>query len=407
MIRTVVLTESTSQVLELSLPEAQLLTAMGKALASDKTWWGEDDGDEEPRRSVISCVSLGTTKYKVIVNDAIGVIGLRSLQLVVRPKIPLRHFVYLLEASGEVPRGCAERGSVESDEAFFELVIQWFVESTERLLRLGLDRDYERTTASLPFAKGRIHAITTARSVLAGRPVIRCDYDVFSEDTSLNRVLKAAALCTLGAPRLPARLRRRARSICQRLDLAGPVRTNDLRVRPDARTKHYQDSHQLALMILRSMGIRPSVGRQSVWTFLFRTPDAVEEGIRDALTRHLDSTWKVAKRGKRLVGSHKRTLQPDLVFGDEVAVGDVKYRVTNGEISRSHLNQATTFATGYNAMQAVVVGFGSVPVGEQVQVGNIRVDGMNWDISQHDPKVAAAALATQINCWLTPGQDRP
>lgn len=399
MIRTVVLTESTTQILELSPAEAQLLTAMGRALASDKTWWGEDDDEEKPRRSVISCISLAPTKYKVTVNDAIGVIGLSSLQLVVRPKIPLRHFVYLLEASGEVPRGCAERGSVESDEAFFELVIQWFVDAMERLLRLGLDRDYERNTASLPFAKGRIHAIATARSLLAGRPTIRCDYDVFGEDTSLNRVLKAAALYTLGAPRLPSELRRRARSICQRLDLAGPMRASDLRVVPDARTKHYCDSHQLALMILRSTGIRPSAGRQSVWTFLFRTPDAVEEGIRDALTRHLDPTWKVVKRGKRLLGSHKRTLQPDLVFGDEVAVGDVKYRVTNGEISRSHLNQATTFATGYNAVKAVVVGFGSVPVGEQVRVGNVRVDGMNWDITQ-DPKVAATGLATQINCWL-------
>src|SRR5689334_20157539 len=97
MNRTVTLTESTPQMLDLTPAEAQQLTAMGRALASDSTWWGNNDDDEGPIRTVIRCERLASTKYKIVVSDAIGVIGLGSLQLVVQPKIPLHHLVYLLE----------------------------------------------------------------------------------------------------------------------------------------------------------------------------------------------------------------------------------------------------------------------------------------------------------------------
>jgi 5-methylcytosine-specific restriction endonuclease McrBC regulatory subunit McrC len=398
---TLLLTESKAQIVSLAPGQAKQLTTIGRVLASDRSWWGDDDDADRSNRSVVQCQPMSATKYKVVVTDAIGAIGLGDTQLVIQPKIPLNHLVYLLDQAGRLPRGSSERAQIHRDEAFVDLIVRWFVSASEHLLRLGLDRDYEHTIDNLSYAKGRIHALPTLRSILAGRPVIRCEFDTFSLDTSLNRVLRAAVLHVLSIPDLQNDLRRRARSVCQRLDGAGPLRGHDQRVLPDARTRHYRDAHQLALMILSCSGIGLGEGMSSVWTFLYRTPESVEEGVRASLRRHLGPAWEVAKKGKRLVGSKNRLLQPDLVFGAESAVGDIKYRRTiDGEISRSHLNQITTFATGYRAKKAVVIAFGDLPTGEFVHVGEVQVTGMNWVTSEADPEQAGAKLAVRVRTWL-------
>lgn len=103
----------------------------------------------------------------------------------------------------------------------------------------------------------------------------------------------------------------------------------------------------------------------------------------------------------RLGGTRNRSLSPDLVIGDGVAIGDVKYRVTvSGDIDRSHLNQVTTFATGYGTERAILLGFGAPSRGEVVHVGPVKVHGFNWDTGENDPAYAAAKLAEEISILL-------
>jgi hypothetical protein len=398
--RTISLVESKPQTLSLTAVQAGQLSSLGRSLASDSTWWGETSDTERPIPSVVQCERVAENDYKVTVNDAIGAIGLGDVQLAVKPKVPLGHLVYLLEIADCIPRGSADRAYLEEEKAFTELVMRWFIVALEKLLRLGLDRDYERTIGDLTFARGRINALATSRSLFAGRPIIRCEFDTFDVDTSLNRVLRAAVLHTMSSPAMSDDLRRRARSVCQRLSGAGPLRPRDRSVMPDARTKHYRDAHQLALMVLSGSGMFLQQGAASLWTFLYRTPEPVEEGIRATLRRHLGHTWHITKKGKKLLGSKGRLLQPDLVFGDDFAVGDVKYQVTGGEISRPNLNQVTTFATGYGVRKAVVVAFGHIPLGEYVQVGDVAVSGINWDTSVNDPTQSGVDLARRVASWL-------
>jgi hypothetical protein len=177
-------------------------------------------------------------------------------------------------------------------------------------------------------------------------------------------------------PGLPLGLRERCRRIHHRLSDVGELRRADLGVRPDALSRRYRDAHPLALAILASTGLSMEEGGKSTWTFLFRTPEAVEEGLRDSLRTHLEPAWKVQKTGKILLGDRNRSLNPDLVFGDNDAVGDVKYRLTaDGEIKRGDLNQVTTFATGYHAKKATVIAFGPCEgPGERVQLEHRRSD---------------------------------
>jgi hypothetical protein len=105
---------------------------------------------------------------------------------------------------------------------------------------------------------------------------------------------------------------------------------------------------------------------------------------------------------KPLLGDRNRSLHPDLVFGDNDAVRDVKYRLAStGEIRRNELNQVTTFATGYHATKATILAFGPHETGEEVRVGPVQVNGFNWNTQEPTPEQAAARIADRIAAWLT------
>lgn len=161
-------------------------------------------------------------------------------------------------------------------------------------------------------------------------------------------MLKAASLRLLGVPSLPADLRARCRRILYRLSEVGDLRHEDRRATLDPLARVYRDVHPLALLILDGSGVAMREGVNPTWTFLWRTPDVIEAGIRNTLSERLEPHCRITKHGLALVGDMKRTLNPDLVFGGTVAVGDIKYKVTlDGSIRDADLNQVTTFATGY------------------------------------------------------------
>lgn len=404
--RTVRLTESKDLPVTLTDDEAASLRHIGQALASQSSWWGHDTDDEQQStRAVVRCHAVSESEYVVRVSDAVGVIGLQQTQLIVEPKIALPHLLYLFAESDQFPRHLLERSRLATDASFFSVIAAWFIETCEALLRHGLVSDYVRFTGDLACARGRVHTVATARSVLVGRPVIRCDYDVRSEDTSLNRVLKAASLRLLGSPALSDDLRARCRRIQYRLSDVGELRHEDKRARPDPLTRIYKDVYPLAVLILEGSGLAMHEGAQSMWTFLCRTPDAVEAGVRNILSKRLGTHWPIVKRGITLTGNWKRRLNPDLVFENAIAVGDVKYKVTSdGAIGRTDLNQVTTFATGYGVHKAVVVAFGPREIGEDVRVGTVQVNGFNWNVDELAPSRAADRLAEHVDGWLAEAQ---
>jgi 5-methylcytosine-specific restriction enzyme subunit McrC len=403
------LEESRVSTVSLTQAQADALRMVGRALRSRKSWWGdnaEPEDLEQSERTAIRVDQRPDGDYDVVVYNAVGVIGLPDLQLVIGPKIPMNHLLYLFASSSELPANSTQDVvSVGNDANLFELVARWFLDASERLLRLGLDRDYERRTADLAVVRGRVDLVPTVRAVYAGRPRVRCTFDSFTEDTSLNRTLKAAARAISASLLLPLGLRFRGRRIAERLNSAGELRPEDVHVLPDRNRPHYRDAHQLAALILKSTGIEVSHGGRIAQTFLLRTPEAVEEGIRCALNEHLPKDLAVKRGGKELVagdasGSKKRRVTPDIVFGADKAVGDVKYMITNGDVITAHLYQVTTFATAYGVVKSALIGFGAGSVGARVEVGKVSVRGFSWKTTEVDPRIAAAKLASEVTSWL-------
>jgi 5-methylcytosine-specific restriction enzyme subunit McrC len=397
-VRTETLIESSARELTLTDDQARALSQLGRRLASRKGWWKEPTPAED--RAVISCDPVIPGKWRVRVSDAVGVVSVPGLVVTVQPKINTAHLLFLCGESGALPRLDYQRAEVAAHASLWQLVAAWFVWALEALLRKDLIKDYRSVYDQLPLVRGSLDVVSTTNAFYRGKLDCACEFDEFDADTSSNRVLRAATLEIVGNPMLASDLRKRAFRLLARLENVGDLRPVDLRSAIDRRTAYYTDAIALARNVLEGTGRDLRAGAAPGWTFLLRTPDIVESGIRNVLRKGLASKWKVEKRGFQ-IGNSTMTLNPDLVF-DEFAVGDVKYKVAEQWV-RSDLYQAVTFAEGFGVKNAAVIGFASENGSKlpSLTVGETHLYHFQWRTdSATPPAEAAKALVSEVDSWL-------
>lgn len=395
------LVESKSATVELTVAQAQALNVLGQKLASKAGWWSDDE--ETPPTSVIDVSRDPSGEWSVVVREAVGVISVDDIEIVVSPKIPSAHFMYLAGESGVVPRIEAHPTEVDPSKSLWEVIAHWFVHAAESVLRGELAKGYRETTDQLEMARGRILPLETARAFYQGRPVLECEFEEFSEDIPLNRLLKAAGNLVASSPILDPELCHRARSALARMSDVGPLQYSDFRAEVDRLTHRYRDAIAFAKVLLRGGGTKIAHGATQSWCFLIRTPDLVEAGIRAVLKRHLGDRWRIEKRGKS-IGGAGLTLNPDLVFGERIVVGDVKYKLLSAEWGRSDLYQSVAFAAGYESESALVVGFTdreSAPLPPAVSFGRINVGALAWNAGEKSvPEESGRRLSAEVGAYL-------
>jgi 5-methylcytosine-specific restriction enzyme subunit McrC len=400
--RTETLVESRASMLRLTDAEASALTEAGVRLAVQSGQRRADEELDHDDRTVIECVRVPGQEWRVVVRNAIGVVSVcNSLQLLVQPKIPTAHLLYLFEAAGALPRLSGELGHLQGGESFWELVARWFLRAVQQVLRSDLLRDYTATVDELAMVHGAIRPLETAQQHYSGRMTLKCDFDEFGPDIPLNRVLKAAARVVVRNPLIQEETRRAAQRVLQRFDDVGDLQPRDTLTNVDRRSAYYGDAITLAKHILSATGRSLDPGSNRVWTFLIRTPDLVEDGLRRLL---------VAKFGPKTIGQwpapivgSRRTLNPDLVIAEGRAVADVKYKVAADDLNRGDLFQAVAFATGFGCDHAAILGFrvGPAPPYGQLRVGRVDVRSLWWRAdSELSPIDAANHFFDDIGAWL-------
>jgi 5-methylcytosine-specific restriction endonuclease McrBC regulatory subunit McrC len=328
-------------------------------------------------------------------------VSIPGLQLLVKPKIPQEHLLYLAQCSDVLPAMDSHRAVIEQDQHLVSLIAHWFIAALEKLLEEGISRDYRMSRDRLETVRGRIDLLRTARMFYKGQLSVFSEFEEFDFDTPLNRILLVAALVVASGEPLPSELRRRALRATRLLDGVGRFRASDMVAEVDRPTAHYADSVALAKEIIHSSGRALGTGESPGWTFLFRTADPVESGLRVILKEALQDQCKVAKRSFPLTGSSK-TVNPDLVFGDVRAVGDVKYKVRDGDWQRPDLYEVVAFAEAASVVEALLVDFqapSSRPP-QAVSLGRIRVQGLSWPVHETiNPEQAARSLSAKAREW--------
>ena len=404
MKRTLEVIESRYSKIDITFDQAAALNRLGKQLVSSLPSWRNQVGTSEDDNlrsdpSVITCTYDGSS-WSVFVSNAVGIVTIADLQLRVLPKIPWSHFVYLLGFSSLAPRFVTTIVDTVDSVDLLQLIEHWFVNALEEILRHDLVKDYTETDDELSFVRGRLDHLATAQNFFTGNLRIKCIFDEFSSDTSLNRILKAAALIVLRDPELTESVRRRSALALHRLDDVSELRNSDLESAIDRRTVHYSNGINLARLLIqkRSRGI--DNGDARAFSFLIPSAGPVEEGIRSCLQERLSNNCVISKRSIK-IGSSVLTLNPDLVFDPHLAVGDVKYKVYKGEWPRSDLYQTVAFATGFRTQNAVIVSFGSqrdaLPT---LEFGDVRVINAIWATDVIEPSEACGQLTDHIRKWI-------
>jgi 5-methylcytosine-specific restriction enzyme subunit McrC len=395
--------ESVARDIELTVEEAQSLVALGRSLAASTRLPVGEERENGSEPSLIRCTMTPKGRWRVLISDAVGLVAVGDLRILVEPKIPRSHLFYLFGRSGVLPRVAPTVTSAAEGDHLWELLCRWLLDAVERVLRRDLIRGYFAFRGTLPAARGQIDAIATAHQYYGGNLGLTCVYEEFGADTELNRVLKAAAQAVTVSIDASPLTRRRAARITARMEDVGPLRTNDLRTRPDRRTAHYEDALLLARAILMNVRRTLEHGSQTAWTFLIRTPELVESGVRRELQDLLPDGWRVRKEIFPLRGANM-SVAPDLVLGCVIAIGDVKYKRVLARWRRADLYEVTAFATAAGVPRAAVIEFrgeGDPDLPPTVAIGNTQLQCFAWEAREDiAPDQAAALLATTIENWL-------
>jgi 5-methylcytosine-specific restriction enzyme subunit McrC len=379
-----------------------MLAALGRELASTRSWWGGGRGDSAGG-SVISVDQLGAGRYRVTFRDVIGAVRIGGRQLQVSPKIPMRHFLYLASRSSIAPRLSASQIRIEGSGGLIEVLVRWTLSAAEALLRLGMRKDYKAFVDELPEVQGRTLACETTLNALRGRAVAACEFEELSDDAPLNRVIRSACERIARLSLISEDSRRRGRLMAYRMDGVGPVRPGDERISVDRLSRSYLRVIPLALLVLAGCGISTSLGKSTGTTFLIRTPELIEDSLRSILSEALSAVG-IAKR-RLMLGESGLSVNPDLVFGMDIGVGDVKYRFLGSDWNRADLNQLVAFATAFGCKQAILLGFVRESTSSRpkaVPMGQVQASAYGWIASDSvAPEDSAARLVAHVGHWLS------
>lgn len=197
--------------------------------------------------------------------------------------------------------------------------------------------------------------------------------------------------------------RRRARQLVFRMDGVGSLRHADSRTPVDRLSISYSRAVPLSLLVLSGCGLTTTLGSRVGATFLIRTPELIEDGLRTILQEALPEAG--IKKRRLMLGDSGLSMNPDLVFGAPLGVGDVKYRFFLGQDwNRTDLNQVVAFATALAAERAIVVGFvrdGAGRLPKQVPVGRVTARACGWNASPDvSPESSASTLVEDLRLWL-------
>ena len=398
MLHEVTAIESRRTELKLTVVQAQALLVLGRELAAGQAWWGDEP--EATPKSVIDAVRLSDNSYAVTFRDVIGVVRLGDVQVRIRPKIPESHFSHLVANSSLVPRTSASSAAINEGDDYASLIASWCVTEAEALLRRGLRSDYIELNDELSEVRGRMDTIATSLAIQSGRLVAVCDFEEFSDDFALNRVVKAACQLIVGTPELANDVRRRAHRVTLRMSAVGELRHGDRHTRVARLTRSYERVLPLAHLVLKAAGLAPRVGTLSGRAFLIRTPELIEDALRRILSVRLTSN-EVRKR-RLSIGASGFTMNPDLVFDGGRAVADIKYRFLSDKWHRASLYQAIAFAAALRSRSCAILGFtsGSMPP-PAVPVGDIVARSFAWNASTDaEPAASEDFLVDEVTKWL-------
>lgn len=346
-------------------------------------------------------------EWSLTVRNAVGILGLKDLTIVVVPKIPEHHFMFIASASVLEARFANLPAKSDGSSAFITVLFRQFIATCEDVLRHGVYLDYRSQQEDLSFPKGKIKLLHTHVNLAKGRVRAACEYTTFSEDNSVNRIIRGALQKVASSPLMDRDSRRKASQLSGRIN-SGVTTSADLRLDPQGAPSRFRNLISLAIIVILSELGQSHGKKQGTPTYLIPTPGLIESGIRQLLRNSLANSFAIKDRGaRRNLPPSKLTMNPDILVeldSSVIATGDVKYRLSDQFWNREFLYQACTFATAFRAKKGFVVSFANTLDGgsQSLEVGEKDLIEIQWPSSEDiEPEKALEFVSSSLDNWLS------
>ena len=395
-------TESTEALVRLTRDQAHQLRNLSKLLASRRSWWGSESVETPKQGEVIRISQSDSDEYRITVRNVVGAISLGDLTLLVEPKIPMDHFVYIASRSLDLESREVDQGTTLGSGLFFhELVARWLVTRSAQILRSGLSTDYEGMQDSLRYVRGRVDPTRTSINFLRGMPVIESEFEERTNNSPENRILKSALNLVNLSGLDTEELRYSASRLRKALSAVEDAEHNDLNLPPRSFPPRYRQAVDLAISVIRHSGRNLSGGNRAAGSFLIRTPNLIEDGIHKIIKQAV-APVPVSQGGRVLLPTSLRS-NPDILLSRPPKTADVKYKFFGSMWNRADLAQGVFFAESYRSTTGAVIGFSHGPHRlPDVPVGRITISPLFWDVAEGTtPQESADRLIRSIETWLS------
>jgi 5-methylcytosine-specific restriction enzyme subunit McrC len=341
--------------------------------------------------------------YDLRPGSEVGTLNLGTLQIEIRPKLPIDRLLFLLSYAMERGRWDAVPFDYDERESLLEAIVPGFVAQVRRALARGVLQGYRVEEEALPTIRGRLRFDDQIRKRHGRFPPAEVRYDEFTEDIEENRLLKAA-ITRLGRLRLRSVTSRRAlRAFDETLSSVRTIEY-DPRHLPEIiwtrLNERYRPAVELARLILRATSFDLSHGGVRSSAFLIDMNQVFEDFVVIAMREHLrlsERAFPQGNRGHMLLLDHngRITLKPDVSWWEGSRcrfVGDVKYkRVRADGVLHPDLYQllAYTIAADLPAGLLIYAAGEDVPVVHEIVNIGKRLEVVTLDLAGTPDEVLA------------------
>lgn len=308
--------------------------------------------------------------WQVTARNYVGSINVAGLQVLVRPKIPLRNLFLLLEVGLRERDWHDEAVRFETTGDLLPALVSFFARTTETTLARGLYHAYREQRDRLVALRGRVDI---ARQFAQPGVVIptACRFTEFTADLIENSYLKAAVSRSLRVPGVQPVDRRRLMQHLVTLEDVGDVRhrhSDQDRVVFTRLNEHYKPALRLAQLVLANLTLHDTVGETQASSFMLDMNELFERFVTERLRRALRGRLDVKAQHVDHLGrerdsrgtERKLKIRPDLLFrsaGSPTFVADIKYKLTDESAGGRHPDyyQLLAYTTALDLPEGVLI----------------------------------------------------
>ena len=301
--------------------------------------------------------------WRMTAHNYVGSINAGGLQVLVRPKIPLRNLFLLLEVGLRDRDWHDEAVRYETTLDLLPALVSFFARTTETTLARGLYHSYREQRDRLIAMRGRVDI---ARQLAQPGVVVplHCRFTEFTADLIENSYLKAAVSRSLRVAGVPPIDRRQLMQHLVTLEDVGDARhhhTDDDRVVFTRLNEHYKPALRLARLVLANLTLQDAVGETQASSFMLDMNKLFERFVTERLRRALRGRLDVKDQHRdRLDDERTVAIKPDLLFqsdGSPRFVGDIKYKLTDDAAGGRHPDyyQLLAYTTALDLPEGVLI----------------------------------------------------